>query len=275
MALNLNETTILSAVQGGSLTSILSSVLKPGYSITVATVDSNSSFKASFTANTEVFTPTSWVGFERSSDAAVSNAPIQKGSFTSYNKVRRPGDIRLTFTLEGWTGYSGAIPNLTNLTTLSREKLINLLDMMIASANTYTIETPDTTFGSCDLVHYDYQMKEGRGVTLMIVNAYFQEVISISEDSTVSSNDKTSGGVAMTTVKTQSSVVNATLKDVTNAVSSGKASLSSVLGEAADAVTTEISSAATSVSTAWESATTQAGNQIVSGVNSLLKNWVM
>ncbi|EIC83980.1 phage baseplate protein [Serratia sp. M24T3] len=274
MAFSLSETTLLSAVKSGSLSSILGSVLKPGYSITVTTVDSNSDYASSFSAGTTVFTPTSWVGFERTSDASIANAPIEKGSYTSYNKVRRPGDIRLTFTLEGWTGYSGAIPNLTNLTTLSREKLINLLDKMIASANIYTIETPDTSFASCDLVHYDYQMKEGRGVTLLTVNAYFQEVISISEDSATSSNQKTSAGVAMTTVTTQSSVTNATLKDVTNAISSGKATLSSVLGTTADAVTTEVNSAATSVSTTWSSESTTASTQIVKGVNSLVKSWI-
>lgn len=271
MAFSLNETTLLNAVTGGSLTSILDSVLSPGYSITVASVDANSDYASAFTVGAEAFSPTSWIGFERSSEASVSNAPIEKGSYTSYNKVRRPGQIRLTFTLEGWTGYSGAIPNLTNFTTLSREKLINLLDQMIASANTYTVETPDTTFSSCDLVHYDYQTREGRGVTLLTVNAYFQEVISIAESSLTNSNVDI--GTCVKTEMTQSSVTTASLSDVKTAWQSG--TISSALSTTADYVTTEINSAASAVATAWTSGTTTASRQTASAVSSLLSSRIL
>lgn len=273
MAFSLSETTLLSAVKGGSLTSIMASVLKPGYGITFETIDSNSKNPLNGTVGSTVFSPTSWIGFERTSDASIATAPTEKGQFNSYNKVRRPGEIKLAFTLEGWTGYSGAIPNLTNLTTLSREELIHLLDTMIACAYTYTIETPDTSFSSCDLIHYDYQIKEGRGVTLLSVNAYFQEVVITSETIT-SSNAKSSDSAAMSTITTQSSVTNATLKDVSNALTSGSQSLSSVLSTTTTYVTSEITSAATSVASAWESVTSEASAQITSGVSKLVSSVV-
>lgn len=274
MAFSLNETTLLNAVSGGSLTSVLDSVLSPGYSITVASVDPNSMFNFAFAVGSEVFTPTSWIGFERMSEASVSNAPIERGSYTSYNKVRRPGQIRLTFTLEGWTGYSGAIPNLTNFTTLSREKLINLLDQMIASANTYTVETPDTTFSPCDLVHYDYQTREGRGVTLLTVNAYFQEVINTSESATTS-NATSSLNSSVSTVTTQSSLTGATLSDVKKAWSSANGTLTNSLATTADYVTTEINNAATTIANSWDKSSTSVASQMKSGVSKLLSSGVL
>lgn len=268
MAFSLNETTLLSAIKGGSLTSILGSVLKPGYSLTFATIDKSSGDPLKATVGDAVFTPTSWLSCERISDASVSNAPIEKGKYTSFNKVRRPGEIRLTFTLEGWTGFSGAVPNLTNLSTLSRQKLITILDTMMGSAYTYDVSTPDTVFTSCDLTHYDYQVKADRGVTLLTVDAFFQEVITTAENVT-SSNNKSSANSAMSTVTTQSSVTEATLKDVTNAITSTKATLSSVLDTTADAVTTGINSAATSVATSWASETDSVATQLTAGVKKL------
>ncbi len=84
------------------------------------------------------------------------SAPIEQGSYSSFNKVKRPPIIRVLFTLEGWTGFSGSIPNLTNFTLTSRSDMLAALDAMVADAQVYDIETPDTTYEDYDLVRYNY-----------------------------------------------------------------------------------------------------------------------
>jgi len=273
MAFSLNETTLLSAISGGSLTSILTSALKPGYSLTVNSLDPNGTNSLSLKPGTDVFVPTSWISVERISDASISNAPVEKGSFSSYNKVRRPADLRVIFTLEGWTGYTGAVANLTNLSTLSRQTLINTLDVMMASANTYDIETPDTTYSSYDLVHYGYKTTAASGVTLLTVEAYFAEVISIAETS-ITSNSKVDVGTCVVTTKTSSSVTDVSLSQVEKAWASSNVSLSSALSTTASYATSTISSAASSVSSAASTASSTVSSQIKSGVSKLLSSGV-
>lgn len=98
------------------------------------------------------------------------SSPIERGSYSSFNKVKRPPIIRVLFTLEGWTGFSGSIPNLTNFTLTSRSDMLAALDAMVADAQVYDIETPDTTYEDYDLVRYNYRTSD-RDVTLLTVEA--------------------------------------------------------------------------------------------------------
>jgi len=275
MAFSLSETTILSAIKGGNLISILSSVLKPGYSITFNTLPAiNDPLNGKGNIGGAVFMPTSFISVEQIGEASVTSAPIEQGGYTSFNKVIRPRQLMVVFTLEGWTGYSGAIPNLTNLSTLSVEKLLSTLETMRTSTYTYTIETPDTTYSSFDLVRFSYAKTSGAGVTLLKVSAMFQEVLQVAETSISTSstaNRNSSIDAAMCTVSTSSSTTDATLDDVRNAWSNGNASLSEALTTTADYATSEITSAASTVATSWEKASTAVSSQIKTGVSSLLK----
>ncbi|MDE9528405.1 hypothetical protein KKJ20_22290, partial [Xenorhabdus bovienii] len=85
------------------------------------------------------------------------------------------------FTVEGWTGFSGAIPNLTNFTLNSRTDVLETLEKMRTTAEIYDIETPDQVYSSYDLIKYDYRIRSDSGVTLLIVNAVFQAVMDVAE----------------------------------------------------------------------------------------------
>ncbi|MDW7571435.1 hypothetical protein RZN32_29855, partial [Klebsiella pneumoniae] len=129
--------------QGGSLLSVLNSALSPTYRITYNTVDESLLTAA---AGQEVFSPSGWVSVDRYGDAAVTKGPVEKGRYTSYNKVKQPSELRIIFALEGWTAFSGSLPNLTNFSLLSRNNFIQKLDEMKNTASTYNIETPDTVY---------------------------------------------------------------------------------------------------------------------------------
>ncbi|EGE3816015.1 hypothetical protein DLW14_25205, partial [Escherichia coli] len=114
----------------------------------------------------------------------------------------------VTFTVEGWTAFSGSVPNLTNFSTTSRTNVLETLERMRTTAGLYDIETPDKTWTSCDLVKYDYRMRSNNGPTLLTVTAVFQTVMNTGEVSVGSTdkssptdNDKAKGAAS---VKTQS-----------------------------------------------------------------------
>lgn len=268
---SLNETTLLSAINSGSIFSIINSTLFPSWGITYNKVDET---LTGVIPGMTVFEPTGWVSAEPVGDAAIVNAPIEKGSYTSYNKVRRPAELRVVFVLEGWSAYTGALPNITNFSTLSRTGLLAILDTMKNTACTYNIETPDRVYEGYDLAHYDYSISARGGLTLLKVSATFQQVMDIAEVSLSSNttaksptnNDSSSVNSAILTTDGQSSVKDVTLTDVKDAWTSGNVSLSSALQTTSSAIVSGVNSAATTVGNAWTSGTDQVSTQIKNGI---------
>lgn len=268
---SLNETTLLSAINSGSIFSIINSTLFPSWGITYNKVDET---LTGVIPGMTVFEPTGWVSAEPVGDASIVNAPIEKGSYTSYNKVRRPAELRVVFVLEGWSAYTGALPNITNFSTLSRTGLLGILDTMKNTACTYDIETPDRVYEGYDLAHYDYSISARGGLTLLKVSATFQQVMDIAEVSLSSNttaksptnNDASSVNSAILTTNGQSSVKDVTLTDVKDAWTSGNVSLSSALQTTSSAIVSGVNSAATTVGNAWTSGTDQVSTQIKNGI---------
>ncbi|WP_369788308.1 hypothetical protein [Rouxiella sp. WC2420] len=273
MAFSLNETTLLSAVKSGSILSIVNSTLAPGYGIYYATVQKDSTS----IVGSKVFSPTSWISVEKVADASIVNSPIEQGSYSSYNKVKRPPGVRAVFTLEGLTGFSGAIPNVTNLSLLSRTNLIATLDDMIASANTYDIETPDTVYTGYDLERYDFKVDAKSGVTMLTVEASFQAVlteaeVTLSSDQQGAITDKNQNGPGtLKKVPGQAASKAVTLDSVKAAWNSGTTSLSSSLSTTATYVENGLQSAVDTVNTAYTKATDSASMQLKDGITTLAK----
>lgn len=263
MAFSINETTILSAINSGSLLSVVNSVLFPGYGIYF----SDGSGRA--------LNPSSFLGVEYGADASVVSSPIERGSYSSYNKVKRPAVIRVLFVLEGWSGFSGSLPNITNLSLTSRADMLASLDAMVDAAVTYDIETPDTTYESYDLIRYNYRTSE-RDVTLLTVEAIFQAVLQEAEVTLTSTNatsnissNSTSKAASVVTEKVNSSATNSTLDDVTGALTGLKRSVSSAATSVATSVTTSVSNSTSGATSAINGAATSAINKLSSTVTEL------
>lgn len=174
--ISINKSAILNLVTGGGVLSVLATILKPTYSITYSDT------------GLDAINPTSVVEVAIESGATVSTAPTeavseisQAGGYVSYNKVKTPSIIRILFTVEGLTGYSGEIPNIFNLTLESRAIAIGILDGMIETARRYDIETPDGVYQNYDLINYNFQNAAKSGVTLLIVEAVFQQINTTME----------------------------------------------------------------------------------------------
>lgn len=110
-----------------------------------------------------VLQPDSYISISHKREFRISSAPVEMGSFTSYNKVSTPYDFRVVCTCNG----SGS---------MTRDAFLSKVDAMVASTDLYTITTPDATYQNANLVHYDYQRTARNGVQLLTVDLWFQEV---------------------------------------------------------------------------------------------------
>jgi len=258
---SLNETTLINAVSGGGLLSVVNSVVSPGYGIYYASGEK---------IGKKPIMPKSFVIVEFTGDASISTAPKEKGKYSSFNKIQRPPELHLTFTVEGWTGFSGSVPNLTDFTLSSRSDVLATLETMRTSADIYDIETPDTTYTSYDLTKYDYRIRADSGVTMLTVTAIFQSVVdtaevTVSSDTSqagTTSNDTAQGANGVITVNTTSTTATATMADVKKALAGLTASLT-------DSAVTVADSASSALQKASETVTGALSDSVISSTNQL------
>ncbi|UAN51395.1 hypothetical protein KGP26_27675 [Serratia sp. JSRIV002] len=215
MALNLNETTILSAINGGGIFAVIGSVLVPSYGVYFSSSSPKVGQKALVYDTT--------VSFARQNDSVITTAPLERGDYQAFNKVKRPAEINLVVAFEGWTGYSGAVPNLPNFTATSRTDFLKTLDNMVASADTYDIETPDDLFYDYDLSRYDYKIDSKSGVTMLLVSMVFQAVPVTVKTSKATINKNTKSDAALVTEKNDKAATReASIDDVNKAIRSAR-----------------------------------------------------
>jgi len=100
------------------------------------------------------------VDFKR--DARMADYPIEKGGFSSYNKVQTPYDARATFTIGG--------------SAAARSGFIAILDKLILGLTIVSLVTSDITYPSANVVHYDYRRTSKNGVTLLTIDVWIMEV---------------------------------------------------------------------------------------------------
>jgi hypothetical protein len=97
-------------------------------------------------------------------DMKIADFPIEKGDFASYNKVQIPYDIRISFAVG-----SGGSP-------AKRSDLLLKLEQAVASLDFYSVITPEAVYTKANLVHLEYSRESKRGVNLLVVEVWVQEV---------------------------------------------------------------------------------------------------
>jgi len=99
-------------------------------------------------------------------EARMSDFPVEKGQFASYNKVQLPYDARVSFAVGGTEDDRAAF--LANV-----QKLILTLQMV-------SVVTPEVTYESANVTHYDYRRSSRAGVTLVVIEVWVQEVRQVA-----------------------------------------------------------------------------------------------
>lgn len=118
---------------------------------------------AVFNSKGEIFaTYDSFFAFDYSNTATISDYPIEKGSFTSYNKVDLPYDIRVTLHCGG--------------STERRAAFVQACENARASLDMYSILTPEKTYRNINFIGIDKGSTSGEGVNIAIVHLLGKEV---------------------------------------------------------------------------------------------------
>jgi len=100
------------------------------------------------------------VDFKR--DARMADYPIEKGGFSSYNKVQTPFDARATFTVGG--------------SDARRTLFLVTLDKLVKELTIVSLVTPEVTYSSANVIHYDYRRTSKNGASLLTVEVWIMEV---------------------------------------------------------------------------------------------------
>lgn len=138
--------------------------------------------------------PDSFISFDTKNDAKVPDYPMEKGAFSSYNKVMSPFEIHLRLSCGG-------------VKTSPSDFLSTLADMQ-ASVGLYSLATPDRYFDSINLLSYDYKRESTNGVTLVTANCTFREIrvtgSMVAQTSSASSASTKDAGTVKTSSPTTS-----------------------------------------------------------------------
>jgi hypothetical protein len=99
----------------------------------------------------------------------VSDYPVELGAFQSYNKVASPFTARVRFA----TG--GKLEDRTDL--------LNGIDAITGDTEVYDLHTPEKTYNSVNVTHYDYERSSTNGVGLIMVDVYITEIRNTAQQS--------------------------------------------------------------------------------------------
>ncbi|MDG6346402.1 hypothetical protein Q7458_09515 [Glaesserella parasuis] len=101
----------------------------------------------------------------------ISNAPLEQGSFASYNKVVEPYSVDVMM-----TKGSGGVAE--------RSAFLALVDAFANSTDLYMVITPEAIYPNCNIIGYDYAREAGDGARLLKVNLHLQEVREVEVEYT-------------------------------------------------------------------------------------------
>ena len=97
----------------------------------------------------------------------VANAPVERGSFASYNKVGDP----FTVTVQMTKGSGGVF---------ARGAFLGLVDMLANSTDLFLVITPEAVYPNMAITGYDYIREASNGARLLKVNIHLVEVRQVT-----------------------------------------------------------------------------------------------
>lgn len=126
------------------------------------------------------------VSFDFKKGSSITTAPTEDGAFESYNKVRRPFDVRLRFSTGG--------------TPADRQALLDSVDAVCESLDLFDAVTPEATYENLNPIDYSYRRTASAGQGMIIVDMLCEQVRVTATSSFTStstgSTTTTSGGTS-------------------------------------------------------------------------------
>ncbi len=102
------------------------------------------------------------VSFSYKQDWAIADYQVEQGGFESYDKVERPFDVRVRYSAGG--------------DDANRLALLNSIAAIADDLNFYDVATPEKTYQSANVQHYDYARTSVNGVACLTVDVWLLEV---------------------------------------------------------------------------------------------------
>ncbi len=99
--------------------------------------------------------------FEYRNESSISDFPVERGAFESYNKVASPYDARIRF-------IAGSMEQ--------RQSLLEVVERISGDLELYDAVTPEKTFTNVNVVHYDFRRSAASGLGLLAVDVWVREV---------------------------------------------------------------------------------------------------
>lgn len=130
------------------------------------------------------------VSFDYRQQFSISDFPVERGGFQSYDKVQIPFDARFRFTAGG--------------SEANRTAFLASIAAVIGDLNLYTVVTPDAIYPSVNLTHYDYSRSARNGAGLITVDVWGLEVretatAAMSSTQSPTSASQVNGGTVQAT----------------------------------------------------------------------------
>lgn len=116
--------------------------------------------------------PDSFVSIDYQNVQNVSQYPVEKGSFTSYNKVQTP--------------FRASVKVSKGGSKSDRAAFILAVESLNTSLDLYTLITPEKTYKNVSLERYDYRRDALSGAGMMVVSLYLVEIREAQASSSTS-----------------------------------------------------------------------------------------
>jgi len=110
-----------------------------------------------------------------SKETKISDFPVERGSFASYNKVELPANPVVTLCFMG--------------SESDRTSFLDAIDAACKSTDLYTVTTPEKDYIDHSLERYNYQRRAEKGATLLFVEISLKEVRNVTATYTQSQID--------------------------------------------------------------------------------------
>jgi hypothetical protein len=134
--------------------------------------------------NKPIIVPDSVISIEYRQDWNIADFPMEEGAFQSYNKVDTPFDIRLRVVKGG--------------SNSDRQQFLSDIADAADSLFLLTILTPEVSYPSMNISHYEYRRTADNGLTLLAVDIRFVQ-IRVTATSSFSNTAAPSGASAFQT----------------------------------------------------------------------------
>jgi len=92
----------------------------------------------------------------------LANYPLEQGAFETYDKVKVPFEARVRFASGG--------------SLFDRQLLLDSVNAIAGDLNLYDVVSPEFTYFSVNVSHYDYRRESRNGVGLLSVDVWLRQI---------------------------------------------------------------------------------------------------